>query len=46
MRHVNMLHDVVAGLQEVLQEEPFPIKASVVMQEPKVSHVANSIQDM
>ena len=31
MHHANMVRDVVAGLQEVLQKEPVPVEALVAM---------------
>ena len=44
MHHANMVRDVVAGLQEVLQKEPVPVEALVAMQELQMVHVANVIQ--
>ena len=43
--HTNMLRSVVAGLHEVLQQEPVLVKYHVFVQEPQVAHVVNYVQD-
>ena len=44
MHHTNMVQDVVAGIKEVLKQEPVLVEAPVVIQEPQVDHVANAVQ--
>ena len=45
MHHTNMVCDVVAGLQEVLQQEPGPVGAPISIQEPQVAHVETKFHD-
>ena len=45
IHHANMVHNVVAGLQDALQKKTAPVKAPAVMLEPQVHHVENSVQD-
>ena len=45
MHHPNMVRDVVAGLQEVLQQEQVPTGNPTVIEEP-VDHVANTVQNI
>ena len=44
MHHKNMVHDVVEGSQEVLQQEQALIKNTVTIHEPQ-KHVKNEVQD-
>ena len=43
MHYAKMVHGVVTGLQEVLQQEQSPIKTPVTISEPH-KHVANVVQ--
>ena len=43
MNHSNMVNDVVAGLQEVLQQEQVPTDNPEIIPET-VNHVANGVQ--
>ena len=43
MHHANMVCSMVAGLQQVLQQLTAHIESHVVMQEPQVYHVENSL---
>ena len=43
MHHTNMVRDVVAGLQEVLQQKRAPTENVTTVLEP-VYHVANAVQ--
>ena len=45
MHYANMVRDVVAGLQEVLKQEPVPVEASAVIQDTQVTHVVNAVQE-
>ena len=45
MHHVNIVCSVVAGLQEVLKQEPALVEAPAIIQDPKVTHVENAVQD-
>ena len=40
MHHTNMVRDVVAGLQEVLQQEQVPTDNTEIIEAP-VNHMAN-----
>ena len=44
MHHANMVRNLVAGLQEVLQQEQVPMDNPAVIEEP-VDHVANAVQN-
>ena len=44
MQHSNMVNDVVAGLQESLQQEQVQTDTPTVVQAP-VYHVANTVQN-
>ena len=44
MHHKNMVRDVVAGLQEVLQQEQFLTENTTVIEET-ADHVANAVQN-
>ena len=39
MNHANMVRDVVAGLQEALQQEPVPVEFIDFIQELQVAHM-------
>ena len=43
MHHVDMVHDVVAGLLEVLRQEKAPTENATTVPEA-VNHVANAVQ--
>ena len=43
MRHMNMVRDVVAGLQEVLQQEKVPTENPKIISKP-VNNVSNALQ--
>ena len=43
MHHSNMVRDVVAGLQESLQQDQTQMETPTIMQAP-VDHVANVVQ--
>ena len=45
IQHTNRVHNVVAGLQEFLQQYPETFKAPVAIQELQVDHVENDIHD-
>ena len=45
MHHANLVHYVVVGLQEFLQQEPVPIESHAAIQDPQVTHIANEVQD-
>ena len=45
MHHANMVCDVVAGLQEVLQKDQAPIDTPATVTEPH-KHVAKAVQSM
>ena len=45
MHHANMVHGVMEGLQDVLQQEPVQVEAHVVIQEPQVAYMGNSVQN-
>ena len=44
MHHANMVRDVVAGLQEVLQQEQVSTENLTVIEAP-IDHVANVVQN-
>ena len=44
MHHANMVHDVVAGFQELLQQEKVQTDNLMVIEAP-VNHVANVVQN-
>ena len=44
MHHANMVHDVLTGIQEVLQQENCPVEVPAFVQEPHVNHVANAVK--
>ena len=44
MHHSNMVHDVVAGLQEDFQQDQAHTETQTVVQAP-VDHVANAVQN-
>ena len=44
IHHANMVRDAVAGIHEILQQEPVPVEASGVIQYPQVAHVENCVQ--
>ena len=43
MHHANMVHDFIAGILEVLQEEQTQTETPKIVQAP-VDHVANAVQ--
>ena len=45
MHHVNMVRNVVAGMQEDLQQENFPTDNLTTMSEP-IDNVANAVQSI
>ena len=45
MHHANMVHDVVAGLQEALEQDQVETETTTVVQTP-VDHVANAVQNI
>ena len=45
MYHLNIVRDVITGLQEVLQQEKSPMENLAVIEEP-ANHVANAVQNI